>query len=77
MFIPTHLLNLNLQMLKILNNSKLCISQAIYQEMVENEVKVPVGQKAKSHSLVVKVIYKHSLNRNFSDTLTVNSNTRR
>jgi hypothetical protein len=77
MFIPTHLLNLNLQMLKILNNSKLCISQAIYQEMVENEVKVPVGQKAKLHSLVVKVIYKHSLNPNFSDTLTVNSNTRR
>ncbi|WJX88810.1 hypothetical protein P8452_70854 [Trifolium repens] len=28
--------------------------EAIYQEMVENEVKVPVGQKAKSHSLVVK-----------------------
>jgi hypothetical protein len=75
MFIPTHLLNLNLPMLKVLNNSKLCISQAIYQEMVEDEVKVPVGQKAKSHSLVVKVIYKHSLNRNSSDTLTVNFET--
>jgi hypothetical protein len=47
--------------------------------MVEDEVKdtqkVPVGQKAKSHSLVVKVIYKHSLNRNSSDTLTVNFET--